>query len=303
MIRLILCLLIISVEANAQWKNVDGLKTLNGTSLYVSVHGSGKYLLVLHGGPGLNHSYFLPHLAALEKDFTVVYYDQRACGRSAIPSPDSITLKFLAGDIEAIRNALGVNKLNILAHSWGAVLATYYAAEYPGHIDNLIFSNPALLSRAFDDQAAMLMKQRTTAPDSTDRAKILASGNLDQKAYEDLFKISFRASAYDPRVMSKLNLNLPTNFKEASAALFTGLMKDPAVATDFYEVLPVLEKHDARVLIIAGVADIMPVPAMDRLQKQLPRSKTIVFQRSGHFPFVEETMRYVEVVSSFLKSP
>jgi proline iminopeptidase len=66
--------------------DVEGLKKINGTSLFVSVKGSGEPLLIIHGGPGLNHSYFLPFLQGLEKNLRVIYYDQRACGRSLTPS-------------------------------------------------------------------------------------------------------------------------------------------------------------------------------------------------------------------------
>lgn len=76
-------------------QDFEGLRTINGTKLFLSIKGKGETLVLLHGGPGLNHSYFKPHLNGLEKKFRVVYYDQRASGRSSTPSPDSITIKLL----------------------------------------------------------------------------------------------------------------------------------------------------------------------------------------------------------------
>src|SRR5688572_10152868 len=89
--------------AFAQMEDFAGRRKINGTNLYFSVKGEGDYLLVIHGGPGFNHSYFKPHLNPLENAFKVVYYDQRACGKSSIPASDSISLKFLVDDIEGIR--------------------------------------------------------------------------------------------------------------------------------------------------------------------------------------------------------
>src|SRR6186713_97691 len=120
--------------AFAQLEEFAGRKKINGTNLYFSVKGKGDYLLVIHGGPGLNHSYFNPHLKALENNFKLVYYDQRACGKSSVPASDSISLKFLVDDIEEIRKVLNAEKINILAHSWGVVLAIRYALRYPGRI-------------------------------------------------------------------------------------------------------------------------------------------------------------------------
>ena len=274
------------------------LKKINGTSLFLSVRGAGDPVIIIHGGPGLNHSYFIPFLQGLEKTKRVIYYDQRACGRSKTPSADSISIKFLVDDIEAIRNELKVEKLNILAHSWGAVLAAHYASRYPDHVKSIIFSNPAMLNRDFDQDAAALVKEKTTKTDSIDRANIFGSGTLDPKKYDELLRISFRTSAFDRANVSKINLNLPANFLEANRALFNALMKDPDFNSDMYKVLP---SFNFPVLIIHGQSDVIPLRSIERLEKELPNDRLLVFKKSGHFPFVEETDAYNEAILKFLK--
>lgn len=286
-----------AVNVSAQ-SDIAGLKKINGTQLYLSVKGSGEPLLVIHGGPGLNHSYFIPFLQGLEKNLKVIYYDQRACGRSLTPAADSITMKFLVDDIEAIRKEMNIDKLNILAHSWGAVLATHYASQYPDRIKRIIYSNPAMLSRDYDQDAAVLVKQKSIAADSIDRARIFGSGTLDNKKYDELIRISFRISAYDRANISKLNLNLPPNFLDANRALFNALMKDPSFNTDMYTVLPTFKFP---VLIVHGSSDVLPQLSIDRLKKGLPNAKLIVFNKSGHFPFVEETDAYNDAILKFVK--
>ena len=271
--------------AFSQINDFDGNKKINGTNLYFSVKGKGEYLLVIHGGPGFNHSYFKPHLNPLENTFKVVYYDQRACGKSSIPASDSISLKFLVDDIEEIRKVLKTEKINILAHSWGVVLAIRYALQYPGRINKLILSDPVMLSREYDQEAAALVQKNSTKEDSVARAKILSDGNLDTKDYEELFRLSFKPSAYNKDNVAKINLNLPDNFGAANNALFTGLMKDASMNANLYDSLRSLKFP---VLVIHGQADVVPLSSIKRLKENLPKAQLEVFQRSGHFPFVEE---------------
>jgi proline iminopeptidase len=279
-------------------QDFEGVKKINGTDLFLSIKGKGDNLVVIHGGPGLNHSYFQPHLQALEKKFRVVYFDQRACGKSSIPSLDSISMKFLVEDIEAIRKELKIEKLNLLAHSWGVVLATHYALAYPQRINKIILSNPALLSREYDAAAGELIKKKTSKEDSAARANIMVTGKLDVPQYDRLLHLSFRTSAYNKENIQKVNLDLPTNFLEANKALFTGLMKDPAQQANLYDSL---KAFHFPVLLIHGDADITPMASVERIKSNLSKVELHIFKQSGHFPFVEETQRYTEVVAAFLK--
>ena len=291
--------LLLASSAFSQADNFDGSKRINGTNLYFSVKGKGEYLLMIHGGPGFNHSYFMPHLKALENNFKIIYYDQRACGKSSIPASDSISMKFLVDDIEEIRKVFKTEKINILAHSWGVVLAIQYALRYPGGINKLILSNPVMLSREYDQEAAALVQKNSTKEDSVTRAKILSDGNLDTKDYEKLFLLSFKPSAYNKDNVAKINLNLPDNFGLASNALFTSLMKDPAMNANLYDSLPSIKFP---VKVIHGQADVVPFGSIERLKEKLPNVKIDVFKQSGHFPFVEESVLYNEKVTAFFKT-
>src|SRR5687767_4673047 len=252
LIPIILLNFFFCIDSAGQSGHEEGLRKINGTELFVAIHGKGEPVVVLHGGPGLNHSYFRPHLRPLEENFKVVYYDQRASGKSRIPSPDSISIKLFTEDLEALRKELKLNKINLLAHSWGAVLAVHYALAYPGSINKIILSNPAMLSREYDKEAAALMKAKTTPEDSIAKAQLIGSGTMDVKKYEKFFILSFKSSAHDPAKLAGLNLDLPANFSEANKALFSSLMKDPAQLDNLYNDLA---KISSPVLIIHGEAD------------------------------------------------
>ena len=284
----------------AQVSQTEGLKKINGTSLYLKTIGQGEPILIVHGGPGMNHSYFIPHLDKLAKKYKIVFYDQRASGKSSIPSPDSISLKFFADDIEAIRRELGVEKLNLLAHSWGAIPAVNYAMYYPAKVGRMILVNPVPLSREFDQEMLENQRKKVSEGDSTDRSIILGSkdfksGNPD--AYKKLLMLSFRHSFYKTTNHSKLKLDMPANYLTASQALYAGLGKDLG-QYDFYEAV---KSFSFPLLIIHGDSDAIPLEASSKMQRAVPGSTLVVFKKCGHFAFIEKAGRFRTAVSTFLK--
>jgi proline iminopeptidase len=73
-------------------------------------------LLLLHGGPGAAHNYLLP-LKLLADERPVIFYDQLGCGRSDIPTdPGVYRIGRFVEEIDALRNALGLNRMNIASH-------------------------------------------------------------------------------------------------------------------------------------------------------------------------------------------
>ena len=187
----------LALNAEAQIIPFEGIRTINGTKLYFRIFGKGEPLLAVHGGPGLNHTYFLPHLESLSKDFTVILYDERACGRSVIPDTDSLGLKFFVDDIDAIRKDLGLEKINILGHSWGAIPVVRYGIDYPEKVKSMVLCNAVALSHEFDSEIAAIQKKRNTPEDSIERANILNSPDFKSgqtKAYEKLMSLAFRHS-------------------------------------------------------------------------------------------------------------
>ena len=280
-------------RANGQVVKTEGVREINGTKLFVKVFGSGEPLLVVHGGPGLNHTYFLPHLESLSKNYTIILYDGRACGRSAIPSTDSLGLKFLVDDIDAIRKELGYEKINILGHSWGAIPVVRYGIDYPDKLKTMILCNPVSLSHEFDTEIAAIRKKRMTSSDSKERAGIVGSQEFksgNPAAYEEIMKLAFRHSFATLSNSSKLQLELPENFLKANRALLTGLGKDLG-QYDYYHAV---SKFKFFVLILHGQHDALPLKISQRIQSSIPDSqlraslKTLPFMASTRHPSPEE---------------
>lgn len=119
----------------------------NGAKLFYKIIGSGEPLLVIHGGPGLDHTYFLPHLEKMADSLQLIFVDVRGSGRSRDTS--LISMKQTAEDVDVIRKALGIQKLNLLGHSHGGLVAMNYAVSYPENMKKLILvtPNPAKVKR------------------------------------------------------------------------------------------------------------------------------------------------------------
>ncbi|MEK7251534.1 MAG: alpha/beta fold hydrolase, partial [Bacteroidota bacterium] len=84
----------------------EGFTQINGTQLFYKIIGKGTPIVILHGGPGLDHSYLLPQMAELAKTHKLIFFDQRASGKSSVDSDtNSMTMKNLVEDVEGIRKA------------------------------------------------------------------------------------------------------------------------------------------------------------------------------------------------------
>lgn len=296
---LISVLLISSFAASAQKVWFDGLKKINGTHLYVKIVGEGEPLLIIHGGPGLNQSYFDPHLNTLAKKYKLIFYDQRASGRSATPATDSISLSFFINDIEALRQETGIEKIHLLAHSWGAIPVVAYGLAYPQRVKSVIFCNPVPLSKEFDKEMQVAQQNKVTSEDSTNRSIVIGSPDFKNgkaNAYEKLMMLSFRHAFYAQHNFSKLQLELPADYVSASRALFTGLTPD-LTQYDYYSRM---KSFTFPVLILHGAADAVPLSSSTKLQGAIPGSSLQLFSKSGHFIFIDEPKRFTKEVSAFL---
>ena len=281
-------------------KDFEGLKELNGTELYVKKMGSGDPVIVIHGGPGLNFGYFLPQLEPLAENHTLIFYDQRVSGRSSgTVAPQDINLRMFMADIDALREEYGYEKVNLLAHSWGNLIALEYALNNPEHVDKIILSNPTALGPdpEYNAELAEIQRQKFTPEFMAKRDSLTGSEgfiNLDVSSFEELFKLNFSISFADPEKLDELNFNLSSDFfdKSQQMRMFNGLNR-PTYFT-------YLSQIEAPTLLIRGAYDISVKAADQRAVDSLANGQLVEFENSGHFPFVEEPDEFISVVEEFL---
>jgi proline iminopeptidase len=108
-------------------------------------------LVVINGGPGQSHDYCESTDNLASEKLQVVTYDQRGTGLSERPSDEDHRLATQAADLDAIRQALGVHRLHVLAHSFGGLIAMAYLRQYPERVASLqlVGSSPVVASESY----------------------------------------------------------------------------------------------------------------------------------------------------------
>jgi len=143
LVGLLPALLLFACEADPTGYAVrDGYLTgADGARLYYRTLGDGREtIVVVHGGPGAGMDSILPSVEPLAESFTLVLYDQRGGGRSELPSDtDKLDAGFFVEDLEAVRRHFRIERMNVLAHSFGAVLVARYCEAHPERLARIVF--------------------------------------------------------------------------------------------------------------------------------------------------------------------
>jgi proline iminopeptidase len=279
----------------------SGIKEINGTQLYYKTIGEGESILVIHGGPGLNHNYLLPHLSKLAENYKLIFYDQRACGKSSLNvDTSSITLDNFIRDIEGLRQSFGIMKLNLMGHSWGGLLALEYALKYPGKVKSLILIDCIGASNDINTQTNQVLAERFTKEDSIKRVNIIrteAFQKRDPKTIEALMQIGFKHDFKNPSLIDSLDLDLNENYAETSRLL-------QYLAGDLmsYDLHPDLKKIKSPALLIYGDYDPLTETAGRRIQQSIAQSQLKIIEDCGHFPFIEKPDKFNKIVTTFMKN-
>lgn len=258
-------------------------------------------ILIVHGGPVLDHSYFIPHLDELAKEYQLIFYDQRVCGQSSL-AIDSATMNLngFADDIEVIRKQMGLGKINLLGHSWGGLVAMKYAIKYDDQLNHLILSNSMAPSVADWQADNAAVSQMTNARDQQRLNAIVSSGLLRQekpaKYIKEMMMLSYRGQMYDTANLSKLDIFIPENFIQRSQ-LF-GLLSPDLASYNLYNDLKTVKTPT---LIIYGEKEPAVNGHAGRFAEAFPKASLEVISKSGHFPFVESPETFAQAVSTFIK--
>jgi proline iminopeptidase len=174
--------------------------------LYYEIRGTktGTPLLVINGGPGVDHTYMhstlhpSSALDELAKDRPVIFYDQRGVGKSpALKAGQSCTIADQVADLEALRTYLGYEEINILGHSFGGLIAMAYAARYPERIGRLIICNSA--APKYTDTIFLFEK---VFPETNERMEAIKV--TDQATKKPLLCIIFRCFSTQPKTVTPI---------------------------------------------------------------------------------------------------
>lgn len=262
----------------------------DGVVLSVRSRGSGRPLVLCHGGPGLWDN--LDDLAALLGElFTVWTYDQRGCGRSAGKEGPFTVARFVA-DLDAVRQAMGYERVIIGGHSWGAVLGVLYAAAHPERVDGLLY---------VAGNGIEWPKWRPQFRDEY-RRRLASQPFAELASQPDDRVVSWAIDFADPAVgLARAREMAASGFEvntECNSALNAELNAAPED-----EWLRRCAQLTVPVLVLQGERDPRPLQAVDSMLNALPTARRVVLRGAGHYPWVErpeELRREVEAWSRIL---
>lgn len=265
----------------------------DGGALHVTEVGSGFPLIVLHGGPGMDHTMFRPYLDPLGEDLRLLYVDQRGQGLSPRCDPAMLSLEVFARDVDLLASALGVERFAVLGHSFGAIVTTWHAI-------NLGTAAAYVISGGGDSSANLM----------ADVEASLAAMGDQGKAIADSWELETTVQTED-ELKELLRVQMPFHFTgEPPPRYGDETIGTPDVLRHFanvgygdFDYTPDLGRVAKPTLVIVGEQDRTTTPRAARvLHEGIPGSELVVIPGVGHMSMVEAPEPYIDAVRSFLRA-
>jgi proline iminopeptidase len=285
----------------------EGYIPVENGELYYRAVGQGKPIVLLHGGPDFDHSYLLPEMDCLANSHRLIYYDQRGRGRSlGQVKPEEVSIHSEIEDLESLRAYFHLDKIAVLGHSWGGLLALEYAVQHPERVSHLILMNTAPASH----QDYLLLRQYRLlgAADDIEILKARANDARYQEGDPDTvaryYRIHFSKALKRPEHLEIVIARLRANFTQ-ERILKGREIEDRLLAetwlSDDYDLISRLEEMNIQTLVIHGEGDIVPIECAAHIAEALTGARFVVFKDCGHFAFLESHEVVCEEIRSFLR--
>jgi proline iminopeptidase len=263
----------------------------DGYNLNVVELGSGFPLIVLHGGPGLDHQMFRPYLDPLAVGHRLLYVDERGQGCSQRVDPATLSLDRFARDIELLAQALRLDRFALFGHSFGAIIATYHAVEF-GTAAAYVISGGA------DESSAMLADVEASLEALGEAGKPIAASWEDENTVQT-----------EEQLKQLLRVQMPFHFHRPPPPGYAEeTVGSPEVLRHFanagygdFDYRPKLGQVAKPALVVVGEHDRTTTPRAARiLHEGIAGSELVVIADAGHMSFVEHTDVYLDAVRGFL---
>lgn len=290
--------------------NSDGkYYTVHGKKIWTVTYGKGDPLFIIAGGPGSAHYYLRP-FDSLANSSTLVYFDGFGRGKSdTAANVSEYSLSRDIDDLEELRIAMGYESINVLGHSYGCVVAQGFALKYPSSLKHLILVSPFhshVMWQENDDNCNREI--RTQYPEIWDSLMIIRKQGL-------VSSDPLHLALYGRIPYTFLYACSPENYKNIyfdpypnanNMKLYyqlTGNDGDFKVENDIgtFDYRDKLKNLKMPVLILAGRYDRVAVPSMMvKYKEYCPQAKFVMFERSGHNPYIEEPTETFNLIHDFI---
>ena len=283
----------------------DGYVDAHGAIIYYVKIGTGPPLVLLHGGPGTTHEYFLPYLLPLARRHQLVLIDERGCGRSQrLEDTTQYNLEGMANDVEAVRVALNLGKVDLLGHSFGGILAQAVATQHPEGIRRLILastgSSAARVNADFERIKGSVDEELRKQIDAFEARGIIGADGAQLAEYRKLadqaeapYNYLIRQPAWDS-ARSPMGWDVLNQMWGAKSDFH---IDGNLVGFDFTEAL---RKLSIPALIIYGDHDMVSDATAEESQAALAGSLLVKIPRSAHMTLVDQNAVFIDAVMRFL---
>jgi proline iminopeptidase len=291
----------------------EGFVDANGVLIYYKTMGRGQPLVILHGGPGATHEYYLPYLLPLARHNRLVFIDERGSGRSEkLEDPRNYTVDAMVEDVEAVRRALGLGRIALLGHSFGGVLAQAYALKYQANLSHLVlastFHSTAKLNEAFRRMLQAMDPKLRKRIEKMEKAGLYGRGKpFEKNRYPTEYMTAAWGEAYFPYLYQR---RPDPNFDPIQAG---------NIAWDVYremwgshgefvgdgnlksfEVADTLPSIKVPTLITVGDHDHCAPWLSQEMHRAIRGSQLLILPKSGHMTFVDQPEMYNRAIRNFL---
>jgi proline iminopeptidase len=260
-------------------------------------------LLCINGGLIFDHGILWPALSPLAARRQLVLYDQRGRGRTpAPPGARAARIEHDAGDVPALREALGIARWDVLGHSWGGGIAVLGVAldlaRDPAAVRRLVLVDAVgptgwWLPRLVPDGVARL-EARGDARGAEELRAFLSEdiAHPDAALHARYARALYPAWFADPELARLLS---PPHARSATGAAVAARLR-----TEGYDWRASVRALRVPTLVIHGDGDLLPVAVAREIGAELPQARVAIVSDAGHMPFWESPARFFELVEDFL---
>lgn len=262
------------------------------------VEGGGAPLLCVNGGLLFDHHLLWPALSPLAACRKLVLYDQRGRGASqAPPGPQAARIEHDAGDIPALRQALGIERWDVLGHSWGGGLAALGCARDPAGVRRLVLVDAVAPTSGWMERLQPDGVARLGGPADAAGARLAAFGPAELTSLDPEVQTAWANALYPAwfadRALAE-SMTPPRSTSRTGAAVAARLRRDG------YDWRAPLGALRVPTLVIHGKADLLPVEIARELAGTIAGSQLALVPDAGHMPFWEAPARFFALVEEFL---
>jgi len=291
-----------------------GFIDAHGVLIYYELLGRGTPLVILHGGPGASHDYFLPYLLPLARQHRLVFIDERGSGRSEkLEDPSGYTVENMVEDVEAIREGLKLGKVGLLGHSCGGVLAQAYALKYQRNLTHLVlcstFHSTTKMNEVFRRMMAEMNPEIRNRIESLEKAGLYGKGKpYERNRYPNDYMVAAWGEGYFPYLYQRRPD--PNYDPVASGIMSWDLYREMWGSSGEFIIdgnLKSVEYGDrlnsltVPTLITVGDHDECAPSISREMHEKIGGSKLVILPQSGHMTFVDQPGLFLKAVGEFLR--